>query len=215
MTKQVTISKKARDKSIAALSKTGMDYDKIGGLFSLHKNTVGKICSKQGAGKNEKLSKKEIIDTIANINKDIETGVSYQDICDKYDLTPARRAKFANYGLEPVYSRCSDRLTDSIKSEYIDKGQTMTEISTNTAYIRMGKNKTKKYPKIGNRSAGGVFLPKTTIETIVRLREKKEYSFSKIAKELNAMNIKTVTDIDWTQHNVYFKYHAIKRLKLA
>jgi hypothetical protein len=68
----------------------------------------------------------------------------------------------------------------------------------------------KKYPKVYNRAAGGMFEDKKILNLIVKLRDLKKMSFSEIAEELNNKGYKTVSGFTFSTPNVVVKYRDYK-----
>lgn len=212
---------------IINLIKSGEKYRIIGEKFNITRQRVHQYAMSIGFSKHRYLkeNKKFLYD---KIKADINNGLKYKEIIKKYKITTS----YLNYVFSifekeyiPLYTKELNDRNSVITNKFI-KGNTATSITKDKdkelanpnkvstvgrVYTINTKNGIKRYPKIGNRSAGGTFERKSIITAIINGHEKKGLTFQEIADRLNASGKKTITGKEYTMANVNQKYLYLTR----
>lgn len=220
-----------RNKVILKDIKDGFTYAKIGKKFGVTKARVHQIAIFNNIHRRE-TNRKVRVDKIKKIVRDIKLGASLSEITTKYrinrkdtlkllistkinnktivDYFRSKRDKaIVNYFLKKntanqIINKVDGKLAEPVK---------ITTISR--VYQINAKHRIKRYPKIGNRHAGGSFDNKNTLKLIVKYHDKDNLSFREITEKLNKMKLKTVCGFKFQTQNVYYKYHSqLKKIKL-
>ena len=216
---------KKRDKLILMDIMDGLYYKDIGKKFGISERQVNTISIRNGL-RRTKRRKDESLEVIPKIHEDFDNGMSWTDLREKYDLTYYRMAYLREYGLRPIYTESIQKRADVITEEYkcklakevlnsnvpgIDNPEKI--MTKGTIYTISSNNGFKKYPKIGDRYKGGLFVEKKVISIIKRLKKKKKTGLV-ISDYLNKKGFKSPMGNPYNQHMVAFKWAKIKKLKL-
>ena len=210
-----------RNVELLALIRGGkMTYLQLGIKFGVTKQRIHQLAKSNGISR-WNLSRENHKNTAIAIEADYKAGVSYEDMKEKYDLA---NVNFAKMGMLSLATRYREDRDVKIVSEY--KNKTAKSVlksndpsmnnpdrltNINSVYNIASARGFKKYPNIGNRSAGGVFETPKTIKMIKKLREVNKLSFNEIAIILNSKDLKTATGKEYTGGNLRLKYQGIKR----
>jgi DNA-binding CsgD family transcriptional regulator/uncharacterized protein YerC len=216
---------KKRHKEILNILKSGaLTYDEIGEKFGITKQRVSQIAKFNGYSRWGQIRENKA-KFVKKIKKDIKKGLSYNDIYEKHNLKE-KRDLLNDTDLSSLFTDMMATRNEAIKKQYrtktakkvmklkdyeLNNPNTINDI--NTVYRVSSKLGYKKYPMIGNRSAGGVFEDKKILKYIERKKDKDGWSFPMITYKLNRMGRKTLTGKEFTTPNVIAKYHAYKKNK--
>jgi predicted DNA-binding protein YlxM (UPF0122 family) len=216
-----------REKKIIKLVNDGWTLIKIANKFKITKQRVFQIVKRNNISLWDKARANN--QTIhQNILNDINDNISFTDIVKKYGTSKSKLSySFKTIQNEPLNRFIITKRNCEITSQFI-KGNTAKSITTNIEPILMSpthittvdsiykinaKNNVRRYPQIINRNKGGLFESKEVVKLIKNRRDKKNWTFKKIAEELNRLGYKTITGKDYTEPNTYQKYLAIKQKK--
>lgn len=204
-----------RNNLILEMVRNGETYPSVAAKMGITTQRIYEIVKKRGFSKWGEIREANV-KLKQNIESDFKAGLSYEELKSKY-----------NKGLTGLPIKFRNKRDVSIVREYKTKTATNVlkcsskvlnnpnRINTEcSVYNIASKSGYKKFPMIGNRSAGGVFEDTKIIEFIKNERDKNNLSFSKIATLLNTNNFKSITGIEFKMMNVRAKYLAIKKHKL-
>lgn len=217
--------KKERNERIYKLLLQGKKYGYISEKMNVTRQRVYQVAQTYNFSRWEE-SRKKHKDIITNIQKDINSGLSYQEIVHKHNLTKNEKSQLRRWGLsESLYNHYQNKRNQNIINKY-KSGETALQIITskdkiindpkgvktiNQVYSICTKQGIYKYPKVGRRTDGRSFESVKILKLIKDLREEKEFSFDAITNYLNAKNYKTICGKVFTSPNVRCKYFdAIK-----
>jgi len=219
-------AKTKRNEMIKTLLDAGWTYVDIAREMGITKQRVYQVAKVYGV-KRWEVTREFHQKIVADIEKDVSEGMSYNDVKVKYNLDTKMLQKLRHHGLGNLFSRLTQERREGILEEYktklarevvsshdskLDNPNKLTNIGQ--VYKASTKLGFRKYPKIGNRNAGGLFESKEVIMIIKVKREVEELSFAKIAAFLNEKGYKTPMGRDYQDHNVRFKYMSIKKNNL-
>ena len=210
-------AKVERNKLILEMARSKKTYKTIGEIFGVSKQCVKAICHHHGFSKTE--YNKKINEKLASeIQEDIDNGLTYVEIRDKYTfkvLSKLNHKKLINYSHGQMIQIRDRAVTEKYK---INVARVIVESdeqilndpheinSVSRVYVASRKNGFKKYPRMGDRYKGGCFEDEKILKYIKRKRDTYGWSFPKIAEHLNKRNIKTICDKTFEHHHVRFKY---------
>jgi hypothetical protein len=215
-----------REKEILQMLKSGIKQPAIAEKFGLSKTRINQIALRNGyrawniSRKNKAMMNKEMLKAIRN-NQTIDEVVKYSKF-DKETLYSWFNQSNSKSFTRIVREKRNEKITKLYKS-----GKTAKEIVTlttpelllnpvklsnlNAVYRVTSKSGVKRFPMIKNRTIGGSNDSKMVLNFIKHSYEIKEWSFNKIAKELNKKGLKTVTGKKFTEPNTRVKYHLNKK----
>lgn len=215
--------KKERNvKIVKDIQEGRLTYKEIGKKYNLTKQRVYQFAQDNNISRWEK-SREDIKKTKEEIQNDIINGLTYKEICDKYSYVKTSLSTLVGINLQSLflekrnkeiinlYKEMTAKDTIIIPVNVLDDPYRITKI--NTVYGISSKRGYKKYPMIGDRCKGGVFEPKKVINLIKKLRS-KNYSYRKIALELNKKGWKTPTGKLYSTMNVFNKHKGILKYNL-
>ncbi len=213
------------DEKIKELFEKGFLYGDISKELGMSKTAVSGRVKHLGLCR-YKFKKEFYLELIKKIERDFEQGLSYEEIKKKHCLTKHLNQGLHRFGLK-LYAthrqRRNSEIVDRYKKQIAKKILVSNDkkikdprkiVTLSSIYTISTENKFKKYPNIGSRFHGGIFLPKKILNIIKRKREVENKTFSEIAEFLNSKNHLTATGVPFSNHNVRFKYKAIKKNKL-
>ena len=216
---------KKRHKLILMDIMDGLHYKDIGKKFGLSERQVQRISIKNGTRRSGR-RKHESLEVIPKIHEDFDNGMSWTELKTKYDLTNSRMSYLRKYGLRLIYTESIQKRDDLITEEYKcklarevlnsnapDIDNPVNIMTKGTIYTISSNNGFKKYPKIGDRYKGGLFVEKKVISIIKRLNKKKKTG-QEISDYLNEKKFKSPMGKPYNKYMVYFKLAKIKKLKL-
>ena len=206
---------------------SSVTYTEIGKLYNISETMVRYIAKKCNITRNTRYSNDDLLKTIVNINNDIKKGVSQSIINERYNLNnKLLYIKLLNLGLPNINRRYrktrNQALTNHYKTTTAEEVLTIKDIvlddptrikSVGSIYTISSLNGYKKYEKIGNRRAGGIFCDTKILNYIVRKREKYNWPFKKISEHLQAKNCKTGQNADFHEYTVSYYYRRYKKSK--
>lgn len=204
-----------RNNLVLDMVRNGETYPDIAVKMGITKQRVYQLAKKEGYSRLTEIREANV-NLKQNIESDFKAGLSYEELKSKY-----------NKGLTGLPTKFRNKRDSGIVREY--KTKTATQVlkcsskvlnnpnrinTENSVYRVASKSGYKKFPMIGNRSAGGVFEDSKVIRFIKNKRDKNNLSFTEISTLLNAKGFKTITGKEFTLANVTCKYHAIKKHNL-
>jgi len=199
-----------------------LTYSEIGEKYTITRQRVYQFARDNNISRWEE-SRKTIKNIKEGIKGDIIKGVPYKTICEKYSYKKYGKSAISdmklfthfiekrNKEIINLYKEMSARLTINIPVTILDNPYRINTIGA--VYDISSKRGYKKYPMIGDRCKGGVFEPKKVINLIKKLRS-KNYSYRKIALELNKKGWKTPTGKLYSKMNVFYKHKNILKYNL-
>jgi hypothetical protein len=225
--KKVNKLQKARLKrnvKVLALVEAGLTYVEINKQLKIQNS--GRIGRQLGVQRND-TDTERWVNMIGDIKHDIKSGVSYDELKIKYNLK-VNRSKLGYHGLSLIATMYRDIRNDIIVKEYkskiarvvlksskseMDNPERLTSVAS--VYNINGKHGFKKYPKIGNRNGGGLFVEPEVIKIIKRMKARKKPStHQEISDELNKRGFISPMGNPYNMYMVGFKLAKIKKLKL-
>ena len=218
-----------RNKAILELlSSDKYTYTDIGNMYGLSNQRIQQIALRNGGIRRHTVNRERREEIVGQIMND-SLNLTYNEIKQKYDIFErfpwvAIKIKFKQmYGIR-LYEKFMSNRNQTILNEY-SSGKIAREViegyehelqspeqikTAGSVYNISKKLGYKKFPKVYNRAAGGLFEDKKVLDLIVKLRDVKKMTFNEIAKKLNDTGYKTVTDIDFNGPNLIVKYHNYK-----
>lgn len=219
-------AKFSRNEELKELLDIGMTYEEAAEKMGITKQRVYQIAKKNGIRRWEE-TRQEHETWINVIKADIEVGLTYYELIDKHSITPKEMARLRYYGLgniftdflkernQKVVKEYKNRIAKDIVAKHSPSLDNPLPISNINQVYRISSNLGyRKYPNIGNRSAGGVFEDQDVIMIIKVKREVDELSFQKIADLLNEKGYTTPMGKPYQSANVRAKYLGIKKHKI-
>lgn len=197
--------------------KKGTSYKEIGLKYGITKQRIYQIAKMNNVSRWDE-SRNKAKETYKNVVKELKNNIPAKEIYKKYGRRSATIYKEINN--ETPYEK-QIRVRDNDIISKFNKGLMAKEIidldtneltSITSIYRINTKNGNKRYPTIGNRSAGGFFESKKVIKLIVKLKN-EGVSFVEITNKLNSLNYKTITGRKFTTPNVIAKYHKYNNNK--
>lgn len=197
--------------------KKGASYKEIGLKYSITKQRIYQIAKMNNVSRWDE-SRNKAKETYKNVVKELKNNIPAKEIYKKYGRRSATIYKEINN--ETPYEKQLRIRNNDLVSKF-NKGFIAKELinldsnelnNVNSIYKINTKKGIKRYPQIGNRSAGGSFEKKSIINLIVKLRN-KGISFVKITDKLNNLGYKTITGRKFTTPNVIVKYHKYNNKK--
>lgn len=191
--------------------KKGASYKEIGLKYGITKQRIYQIAKMNNVSRWDE-SRNKAKETYKNVVKELKNNIPAKEIYKKYGRRAGTIYKKINN--ETPYEK-QIRVRDNDIISKFNKGLMAKEIidldtneltSITSIYRINTKNGNKRYPTIGNRSAGGSFENKKIIKLIVKLRDNGS-SFIEITNKLNDLGYKTITGRKFTTPNVTVKYH--------
>jgi DNA-binding CsgD family transcriptional regulator len=219
--------KPKRNKQIIDLINQNYTYQQIADKFNITKQRVYQIAKANDISiwSNIRTKHNQIYNDIIT---DINNNTQYNDIKKKHNLERNNlNYIFKKYNNKTPYTIIKDKRNTEISNRFIsgNTAKTITNttdniitspnklISINSIYNINTKNNVKRFPLIYNRSKGGIFERKEIRLFIKKKRDKDNWSFRKIAEELNKLNHKTITGKEYTTANTYRLYKDITNKK--
>jgi len=212
-----------RNDKIKALISKNVKYEVIADKFNVSKQRVYQFAKEMGFSKWEN-TRSYYKDTVNNINLDTNKGLTFKEIQKKYNITEKNLKRLYANGLNSLSNFFIEKRNKIIVSEFIN-GKTAIEITKSKDRLLQDYNKIsnvnmiyrittragiRRQPKVGNRSAGGIFEKTETLNLIKSYREQYDYSFEKISETLNEKKIKTISGKTFSPQNVFSKYKKIQ-----
>lgn len=214
-----------RNNKINKLILNGLGYEVIAKKFHLTNQRIQQLAKRIGVSRWE--NSRAYYKNIANkINSDIIKGVSYKKIQKKYN-TKKNISFLYKHGLNPLPSFFREKRNKAIVSDFIN-GKSAIEITKlkdkalkdpvklkciSSIYRITKKAGILRYPEVGNRRDGIVFEKREILYLIKLYREKRNYTYEKIADTLNKKGYKTLTGKNFYGQIVFAKYKIAKSLK--
>ena len=217
-------AKTERNKELVMYVREGHSFVETAKKYGITKQRVYQLAKQHNISK-WKESKKYKEELATNIKKDIKDGLGYNEIKSKYNVT----ANYLNdnlgkYGLGGLATKYLEIRNKEILHQYKNKEAykviTSKEPklddpsrvnSVNYIYAVSGKQGYRKYPKIGNRNAGGLNEDKKVIKIILEKRDLEGWTFPEITNYLNEKGFKTVMGLLYKTPNVTAKYNYLKK----
>jgi transcriptional regulator with XRE-family HTH domain len=216
-----------RNKQIIDLINQNYTYKQIADKLNITKQRVYQIAKANDISiwSNIRTKHNQIYNDIIT---DINNNTQYNDIKKKYNLERNNlNYIFKKHNNQTPYTIIKDKRNKEISNRYILGNTAKTIINTtdniitspnkllsiNSIYNINTKNNIKRFPLIYNRSKGGIFERKEIRLFIKKKRDKDNWSFRKIADELNKLNHKTITGKEYTTANTYRLYKDITNKK--
>lgn len=220
-------AKTKRNKQIIDLINQNYTYKQIADKLNITKQRVYQIAKANDISIwcNIRTKHSQIYNDIIT---DINNNTQYNDIKKKYNLERNNlNYIFKKHNNQTPYTIIKDKRNKEISNRYILGNTAKTIINTtdniitspnkllsiNSIYNINTKNNIKRFPLIYNRSKGGIFERKEIRLFIKKKRDKDNWSFRKIAEELNKLNHKTITGKEYTTANTYRLYKDITNKK--
>tara|TARA_R110000824_G_scaffold113599_6_gene263374 strand:- start:1098 stop:1925 length:828 start_codon:yes stop_codon:yes gene_type:complete len=216
-----TYQNSRNEKLIAAIRKGELTYKEIGKKYNITKQRVSQFAKTDKVSRWEE-SREKISSLIVDVKEDIEKGLTYKGICEKYGdnyylkqtvkgglHTHLRKKR--DKEIVSQYKQTTAKSIISDISPLLDSPQRI--VTTHQIYNISVKNGYKKYPKIGNRSKGSFFESDRVIKLIKELKN-KNYSYRKIADSLNEKGWKSPMGKTYSSANVLSKHKLIKKYNL-
>lgn len=214
-----------KNEKIRQLFEEGLLYRDIAKKVGLSESSIRERVRSLGLHR-YKFKKEFYIELTKKIEQDFQDGLSYEEIKEKHCLTTTINQGLRRFGLKlftthrqrrdiEIVDRYKKQIAKKILVSNDKKIKDPRKIMTlSHIYTISTENNFKKYPNIGSRFHGGIFLSKKILNIIKNKRENEKKSFSEIAEFLNSKNYLTATGVPFSSHNVRFKYLAIKKNKL-
>ena len=222
--------KAKRNEEILTLLKEDNSMVSIAKKFNVSKARVQQVAKKNGISRWE-MSREKYKTTLIEIEADYKAGMGYDEIRNKYNLNgnSTLLSGLRKNGLGAFARRFRHKRDEEIVNEYktkiakdvlksknplMDSPERLTNLGS--VYKISTKVGFKKYPKVGNRSAGGFFLEQEVIDIIkeMKARKPKKASNQEVSDFLNLRGYKTPQGKEYTTYNVNFKWVKIRKLKL-
>lgn len=220
--------KKRKERILKDINKPYLTLKEIGEKYGVTKQRVRQICLEFGI--NRQLETREASSmTFHKIMIDFKLGASIAEITTKFNIS--REELFCLHrkhaqSEQPLGTQYRNKRNKAIV-ELFKNGETAKTITNknikvlddptkilklNTIYLITGKYGVKRYPKVGNRAAGGFFETKKITNIIVKSydRKKNPLSFREITEKLNNDGYKTIGGKTFSITNVIDKYHKAK-----
>ena len=208
------------------VKKNNNTYNEIGLMFGVSKNVIIRIAHNNSVRRYEKDPEK-YKKMVKDILTDIENGIPMDELKRKYNLNDKRVYNNAtSYGLPPLartYREIRDKeITRQYKTKIarivlksdapeMDSPERLQNVAG--IYRSSSRNGFKKYPKIGDRHKGGLFVEPEVIKIIKREKKKKKTNVQ-IAELLNKKGFISPMGNPYNQYMVNFKWAKIKKLNL-
>lgn len=220
-----------KHKIFAYIQENKLTYQQIADKFNISTQRVSQVAQLFNVNRESERHAK----THARENAiilDIKAGLSIDELTTKYDIT--RKKLFYIYRRKKPVGEAESlgfeyrKKRDARIIELFKAGYTAEEIiemndktlgdparirNIQTIYKITVRKKTKRFPRVGNRTAGGCYEDKKVLDLIVKLHdnEKKPKNFKQIANSLNRLGYKTIQDQRFYRENVRVKYHIHKK----
>jgi DNA-binding CsgD family transcriptional regulator len=229
ITRKIRYDQKRLKKIVKAIKKGEQTYSEIGKDFGISKARVYQFALDNDLRRNVN-SKAEKLQAIKDIEADIASGMPYEKLRRKHDLSRARIGTLEYHGFKGnLATRYRGIRNEEIVTQY--KKSTAKEVlssdkevlkdpnrinSQQSVYAVAGKAGFKKYPKIGRRCDGGLFLEKEAIKIIKRMKARKVRvaTNAMIADELNKKGFTSAMGKPYLPHMISFKWTKIQALNL-
>jgi hypothetical protein len=211
---------------IEEVKKNNNTYNEIGLMFGVSKNVIIRIAHNNSVRRYEKDPEK-YKKMVKDILTDIENGIPMDELKRKYNLNDKRVYNNAtSYGLPPLartYREIRDKeITRQYKTKIarivlksdapeMDSPERLQNVAG--IYRSSSRNGFKKYPKIGDRHKGGLFVEPEVIKIIKREKKKKKTNVQ-IAELLNKKGFISPMGNPYNHYMVNFKWAKIKKLNL-
>ena len=216
-----------RNAEIIKLIEDGLTYSEIGKKYGLTKQGISNIAIKYGIKGGYKKHTNYYPKLVKKILGDIDGGVlTYQELKEKYDLNETTMSRLRYHGITNLYSQFMDVRNSEILNEYKNKtAKNVTKVinsklddpnritTENGVYRVTNKVGYKKYPKIGNRNAGGSFEDRKILKYIADKRDNHSWTFQKISDKLNKLGYKSISGVEFNMMLVRYKYKSYKKNK--
>ena len=209
------------EKLITDIRQGELTYKEIGKKYNITKQQVYQFAKIDKISRWEE-SRKKISTLVVEVKEDLKKGLTYKEICDKYGdnyylkhvveggiYTHLREKR--NKEIVTQYKQTTAKSIISDLSPLLDSPQRI--VTTNQIYKISVRNGYKKYPKIGNRSKGGLFESSRVIKLIKELKN-KNYTYRRIAEVLNEKGWKSPMGKTYSSANVFSKHKLIKKYNL-
>lgn len=220
------IKDQKREKEILQMLKSGIKQPAIAKKFGVSKTRINQIALRNGyrawniARKNKTMMNKEMSKALRN-NQSIDEVLKNSKHNKKTLYSWFSQSNSKTF-VKMVREKRNEKITKLYKSgktakeivQLVEPKSLLNPVKINklgTVYQVSSKNGFKKYPMIKNRSIGGCNDSKMVLNFIKHSYEVKEWSFNKIAKELNKKGLRTVTGKKFTEPNTRVKYLLIKK----
>jgi len=233
--KRVSLIQKEKDKKekrrlkiLKHIKDGDLTFKKIGEKFGISKQIINQIAWSYDVSRWTEIRETSKM-LFEKIMFDFKTGSSIDEIVEKHKINRAELSqlhhKYApeDIGIieqyrikrdKKIVSDYSQGVTAKTITEKTDKvlGDPSKVNTVDGVYRIASKNGVKRYPQIGNRSAGGSFEKKSILKIIVKMYEHKEFPapFHEIAGTLNELGYETICGKEFTLATVRIKYHAYK-----
>jgi len=232
ISRQDRVTERTREIGEFIKNKPNITFVEVGEKYKIGKSRVSQIAILSGVGHRYVNNRKYWKDKCKTIFNSLNTNTDIEKIAKENDITTLELCQKFNYYYGEsltniILKNRNANITETYKSGVSAKKILKLEndilinprkINTaNHIYSINSKNGFKRFPKIGNRSNGGVFEDRKILKDINRLRNSGK-SYSEICDWLNDKNKLTVMGVPFTPANVRFKYLAYqdkknKRLK--
>ncbi len=211
---------KRKDKILGHIKK-GETYLSIAKKFKITKQRVAGIAKDNGIQrqKDNRQRRKELY---RNFIVDIRNNMQVDEVAVKHGITISElRFVYKTYSGKNLVSTIRERRNADITTRFI-AGSTASAIinketkvlvnpikidSVRSVYDINTKAGVKRYPQVGNRSAGGTFQSKRDIKFIINKRDKHGWSLNEVVAELTRKGRKTVTGLDYIPSTVSQLYN--------
>lgn len=197
--------------------KKGASYKEIGLKYGVSMQRIYQIAKMNDISRWEE-SRNKIKETYKKVVKELKNNTPAKEIYKKYGRRSATIYKEINN--ETPYEKqlrvrdndITNKFCKGLMAKELIKLETNNLTNINSIYKINSKRGVKRYPTIGNRSAGGFFECKKVIKLIVKLKN-ENMSFVEITSKLNNLGYKTITGRKFTTPNVIAKYHKYNNKK--
>ena len=216
-----TYQSSRNEKLITDIRKGELTYKEIGKKYNITKQRVYQFAKKDKISRwGESREKKK--DLICDVNNDLQQGLTYKEICNKYNdnyyltqtVTGGLHTHIREKRNKEIVTKYKHTTAQSIISDISPILDTPHRIvTTNQIYRISTQNGYKKYPKIGDRSKGGCFESTLVMEMIKNMVEENK-SYREISEILNKKNVKSINGKSFSPQLVYAKCKSIIKYKL-
>jgi hypothetical protein len=233
--KRISLIQKAKDKQekrkeqiVKHVREGKLTLKSIGLKFGVSKQRINQICVLNNISRWTEIRETSKM-LFEKVMIDFKMGASIDEIVEKHNIDRSqltnlhRRYAPEEIGLieqyrikrdKKIISDYSNGITAKRIIEKTDKvlGDPSKVNTVDGVYRIASKNGVKRYPQIGNRSAGGSFEKKSILKMIVKMYEHKKFPapFHEIAGTLNELGYETICGKEFTPATVRIKYHAYK-----
>lgn len=215
---------KEREQDIVNMLKEDKTFREIAEKYNLTKQRINQIAKRNGIYK-QKMTKKLNKAIHEEVLASIKNCTPLEDIMNKHNISLTELEYRFNLTNTPkTLNRLQRDRRDKIIIQKFKDGMPVSQIiklikpleilqpkkinTVHGVYAILSKYKVKRYPKIGNRHAGGTNLTKEIIK-LIKNKRNEGLSYEGIANYLNEQNIRTVSDKLFTGKNLYMQRKLI------